>query len=244
MENALLISLSRQIAMTRQMSVIANNLANMNTNGFKSEGVLFEEYVMPGAQEQSPDKTLSFVLDYGLSRNMADGRLETTGSPFDLAISGPGHFKIETEAGIRYTRNGHFQLDNLGRLVTSSGGLVLTESGAPITFDETDGDIEIASDGTISTELGQRGKIAVVQFDNDRLMQKEGSDMLSTEQDELPVAKPNIAQGALESSNVQAIVEMTNMVEVLRSYTSAAKMVERTDELKRRAISTLGRPPT
>ncbi len=119
MDNAILIGLSRQSAMMRQMSVIANNLANMNTNGYKSESMIFDEFLMPVASEESPDKNLSFVQDLGQFRNVADGDMQTTGNPLDVAISGEGIFKIQTPQGMRYTRDGHFQLDGSGQLVTT-----------------------------------------------------------------------------------------------------------------------------
>lgn len=241
MENTLLVALSRQLAMTRQMSVIANNLANMNTAGYKAESALFEEFMMPVAREQSPDKTISFVQDFGLNRNLSGGRLETTDNPLDLAISGDGYFKVETQSGTQYTRDGHLQLDSQGRLVNSSGNPILTTSGSQLTFTTADGPISIASDGTISTDQGNRGKIGLVQFENPRLLQKTGNNLYQTEEPEQPVRNPAILQGALEMSNVQPIVEMTNMIEVLRSYSAAADMVEKADQLERRAIAALGK---
>src|SRR5690606_22844031 len=139
MENALLIGLSRQMAMSRDMATIANNLANMNTTAYKSEAMLFEQYLMPDASEDSLDKQITFVQDVGQHRDMRDGALQTTGNPLDVAIAGEGFFRVETEAGVLYTRNGHFNLNAEGQLVTSAGEPVLTDAGAAITFanDET-----------------------------------------------------------------------------------------------------------
>lgn len=242
MENALLIGLSRQTAMMRQMSVIANNLANMNTSAYKSQSMLFDEYVMPVASEKSPDRSLSFVQDYGLVRDLANGELRQTGNALDVAIASDGFFKVETERGVRYTRNGHFQLDDQGQLVTSNGDPVLTASGGPITFTSDEGQITIGPDGTISTENGERGKLGLVVFDNPHDMKNEGSDLLSTTQTETPVIAPRIVQGSIESSNVKPIVEMTNMIDVQRSYISAQKLIEAADDMRRQAISTIGGP--
>lgn len=241
MENVLLIGLSRQMAASRQMSIIANNLANMNTSGFKAESVLYQEYEMAVAAEETPDKTLSFVQDFGLVRNLTAGRAEVTDNPLDLAINGEGYFKVQSPDGVRYTRNGHFSLDPQGQLVMSNGFPVLTQGGAPLKFDESDTDISITKDGTVSTSQGEKGKLALVEFENPRLLKKDGNGLLETEEPETPVRDPKMVQGSLEKSNVQPIVEMTNMIDVLRSYTGAAKMNEKTDELRRRAISTLGR---
>lgn len=240
MENALLIGLSRQMAMERNMAIIANNLANMNTTGYKSESMLFDEYVMPVASEDSPDKSLSFVQDMGLNRNLADGKLDPTGNPFDVAISGDGYFRVQTDSGVRYTRNGHFSLDAEGRLVDVSGNPVLDDNGSVITFRPDEENITIARDGTISTDQGQRGKLGLVSFDNERLLKAAGGTLYTTDQTEVPVEKPHLVQGALEGSNVNAILQMTNMIDVTRSYASAQKLVDRADEMRREAITQLG----
>jgi len=240
MENALLIGLSRQMAMERNMAIIANNLANMNTTGYKSESMLFDEYVMPVASEDSPDKSLSFVQDMGLNRNLADGKLDPTGNPFDVAISGDGYFRVQTDSGVRYTRNGHFSLDAEGRLVDVSGNPVLDDNGSVITFRPDEENITIARDGTISTDQGQRGKLGLVSFDNERLLTAAGGTLYTTDQTEVPVEKPHLVQGALEGSNVNAILQMTNMIDVTRSYASAQKLVDRADEMRREAITQLG----
>ncbi len=240
MENALLIGLSRQTAMMRQMAVIANNLANMNTTAYKSEGTLFDEYVMPNASEQSPDKKLSFVQDYGEMRNLADGEMQTTGNPLDVAIAGSGMFKVQTPNGVRYTRNGHFQLDNAGQLVTSNGYPVMTSAGTNLSFTSDEGQITIASDGTVTTDKGQRGKIALVDFANMQDMQNDGENLASTTQAEQPLTNPRMIQGSIEGSNVKPIIEMTNMIDVMRSYESAQKLVDAADDMRRQAISQIG----
>ncbi|MGB5093481.1 MAG: flagellar basal-body rod protein FlgF [Parvibaculum sp.] len=241
MENSLLIGLSRQMVMQREMATIANNIANMNTPSYKSEKMLFEEYVMKNATEQSPDKTLSFVQDFGLNRDMSDGALQTTGNPLDVAITGDGFFKIQSANGATlYTRNGHFQLDDQGQLITSNGDPVLSDAGSPIRFATDEKDINIARDGSITTSVGERGKIAMVAFANPQNMKYEGNTLLSTPEAEVPTTGTRLIQGALEGSNVKPIAEMTNMIEVQRSYESASKLIETADDMRNRAISTLG----
>jgi flagellar basal-body rod protein FlgF len=249
MDNALLIGLSRQTAMMREMSVVANNLANMNTAGYKSQSMLFDQYLMPIASEQSQDKTLSFVQDYGQFRNFADGEIQTTGNPLDVAINGEGMLKVQTPQGVRYTRDGHLQLDATGQLVTSQGYPVLTASGGPITFTSEEGHITIARDGTITTTRDgisaseqQRGKLALVTFGNMQSLKNEGENLFSTDQAEQPVTNPRIVQGSVEGSNVKPIVEMTNMMEVMRSYESAQNLVQAADDMRRQAISQIGAP--
>ncbi|MFT6510230.1 MAG: flagellar basal-body rod protein FlgF [Parvibaculaceae bacterium] len=239
MENSLLIGLSRQMTLRREMDVIANNLANMNTIGYKEETPVFEEFIMPTAKQDSADSTLSFVNDIGMYRNMADGGLTTTDNALDFALSGAGYFQVENEDGTFYTRNGHFQLNAQGQLSTPNGDLVLSDGGAPISFTADDGAIVVASDGTISTDNGQRGKLAVVTFENPREMRKIGSNLLQTGEEGQPAKATAVVQGALEASNVNAIEQMTSMIEVLRSYTSANKMIETAEDMKRKAISTI-----
>ncbi|MDF1685266.1 MAG: flagellar basal-body rod protein FlgF [Parvibaculaceae bacterium] len=239
MENSLLIGLSRQMTLRREMDVIANNLANMNTIGYKEETPVFEEFIMPTAKQDSADSTLSFVNDIGMYRNMADGGLTTTDNALDFALSGAGYFQVENEDGTFYTRNGHFQLNAQGQLSTPNGDLVLSDGGAPISFTADDGAIVVASDGTISTDNGQRGKLAIVTFENPREMRKIGSNLLQTGEEGQPAKATAVVQGALEASNVNAIEQMTSMIEVLRSYTSANKMIETAEDMKRKAISTI-----
>jgi flagellar basal-body rod protein FlgF len=240
MENALLIGLSRQMAMSRDMATIANNLANMNTTAYKSEAMLFEQFLMPDASEQSPDKRITFVQDVGQHRDLRDGSLQTTGNPFDIAITGEGFFRVETDQGMRYTRNGNFNLDAEGRLVTSAGDLVLDDAGTPIAFADDETGITIARDGTISTDEGLRGRIAIVTFENSRAMKKAGDSLYETDQAEIAAENIRLVQGALEGSNVQPIVEMTNMIDVMRSYASAQKLIEQADQMRRQAIQQLG----
>lgn len=227
------------MTLRREMDVIANNLANMNTIGYKEETPVFEEFIMPTAKQDSADSTLSFVNDIGMYRNMADGGLTTTDNALDFALSGAGYFQVENEDGTFYTRNGHFQLNAQGQLSTPNGDLVLSDGGAPISFTADDGAIVVASDGTISTDNGQRGKLAVVTFENPREMRKIGSNLLQTGEEGQPAKATAIVQGALEASNVNAIEQMTSMIEVLRSYTSANKMIETAEDMKRKAISTI-----
>ncbi len=240
MENALLVGLSRQMTMAREMATIANNIANMNTTAYKSEAMLFEQFMTTDASEDSPDNVIRFVQDVGQHRNTRDGALQTTANPFDVAITGEGFFRVETQEGVLYTRNGNFTLDNEGRLVTSAGDPVLTDAGGPITFARDESNITIARDGTISTDRGQRGKLAIVTFENQQDMKNVGNSLLSTAQQEVPATDIRLVQGALEGSNVNPILEMTNMIEVTRSYASAQKLIDQADQMRRKAIQDLG----
>src|SRR5471032_3109486 len=172
MQNALLIGLSRQTILERQLDVISNNIANVNTSGFKADASLFEEYLMPGAHEDNfvgSDRRLSYVQDRGTYRDFSQGAVEQTKNPLDIAIDGGGFLVVQTAAGDRYTRDGGLQMNNTGQLVTSAGNPVLGTSG-PIVFQPGDHDINVSPDGTITVLEGNgktdsvRGKLRLVSF--------------------------------------------------------------------------------
>lgn len=248
MEHATTIALSRQMTLRRAMDIVANNVANVNTPGFKAESAIFSEFLMPLAEAddrhgQPGVSELSYVIDSGIYRNLAEGNLEQTGNPLDMAISGDGYFSVQTENGPRYTRAGHFSLDAQGRLVTSAGDPVLSDAGAPIALTPENGPIEVSRDGTISQNGAQVGRIGVVSFANERALTKTGNGYFETAQAPVPVAAPTVLQGMVEGSNVQPVVEMTRMIEVMRAYQSAQRSIDKMSELSQAAIRQLGRQP-
>ncbi len=242
-DNALLVSLSRQVALRREMDVIANNVANINTSGFRSAEVLFEEHLMQGAEataNKRSDRDISYVMDRGTLHNFEAGALTPTDNPLDLAINGEGWFVVQTPQGERYTRNGGFQLTNTGHLVTSEGHRVLGDNG-PMVFDDEDRTISIAGDGTVSTEAGEKGRLRVVRFADHGSLKAEGDTVFSVEGEAETMEQPRVVQGMIEKSNVKPLFEMSRMIEVTRAYTSMTSMIERADNLRRDAISALGR---
>ena len=207
MDNALLISLSQQIASYRSMDVIANNLANASTPAFQREEPTFSEYVasVRPAEGQSGTQSISFVQDAGIVRDLSEGHLNTTDAPFDMAIHGKGYFAVQTPNGERYTRNGHFTLDNSGQIVTSNGDAVQGDGGA-ITITPDDGDVHIAQDGTVSGKNGQIGRIRIVDFANPRALTKEGASLFAAD-GQSPATATNftLQSGMLENSNVEPV---------------------------------------
>ena len=248
MQNALLIGLSRQVALSRELDVVANNIANMNTTGFKADGSLFEEYLNSAAR--AADTRVSFVQDRATWIDMSAGALERTGNALDVAINGDGFFAVQTQRGVRYTRNGSFQINPSGQLVTAQGDPVLGDGG-PITFQPTDRQISISPDGTISVREGnskadsQRGKLRLVSFANPRQLQKDGNGTLNYAGNDAPVEAKTatIAQGSLEKSNVRAVVEMSRMIEITRSYTQIAAMLQQQSDLGQSSIDKLADVP-
>ena len=243
MENAQLVALSRQSILRNHLDVIANNMANINTSGYKSQNLHFAEYVMPvadGTAFEPQDRDISYVDMFTTRTDFTHGSLKMTGNDFDLALNSDGFFAVQLPDGTEaYTRAGSFHLDNTGQLVTAEGLPVLTETG-PITFSVEDGNVQIAGDGTIATNLGIRGRMKVVDFEDVRTLEKIGDTMFRGE-DPLPAAQVSLVQGGLENSNVYGITEVTHLIEVTRAYDATSKIVKDLDELRQQAISTLGR---
>ncbi|MET0313793.1 MAG: flagellar basal-body rod protein FlgF [Hansschlegelia sp.] len=247
MENASLVGLSRQVVLRRELDVISNNVANMNTAGFKAEQMAFEEFVSPKARDNNfarRDRPLSFVEDRATWHDFSGGVVQTTGSNTDVAIDGEGFFVVETAGGQRYTRNGAFQFNAQGELVTNEGGRVLSTSG-PIQLAPTETGLTISKDGTISTSEGIRGRLKIARFDNLQGMQKAGGSLFSTDSqptDATP-ATIRLIQGAIEKSNVRPVLEMSRLVEVTRSYSTVSAMLDKQDDMRRTAIERLADVP-
>ena len=246
MENALLIGLSRQMALGRELDVVANNMANVTTNGFKARHARFSEYLMPKASAEAfppGDRRLAYVVDAGDPLDLSTGAMERTGRPLDAAIKGEAFFAVQTPAGERYTRNGAFEINAQGQLATSDGHVVLGENG-PIAFTPQETGAQIAADGTVSTDQGQRGKLRLVRFANAGVLQNEGANLFSaTLPGQAAGATSRIEPGTIERSNVKPVVEMGRLIELNRSYSSIASMVSRMDEMRRGAISRLADTP-
>lgn len=241
MENALFVGLSRQMALGREMEVIANNLANANTGGFKAEEVVFHpDYAPDRGSAIKHAKPIAFVLDHGLARNLQEGEFTPTGNSLDIAINGEGYLTVQTPDGNRYTRNGHLGTDSSGQVVTSDGHPVLDDAGKPIVLKAADGAPTIAGDGTISTKNGRVAKLKIVDFPNANALQRQGGTLLATDQTPVAAGKAKVVQGMLESSNVQPVVQMTRMIDVLRAYQANANLMQANDELIRRAIDRIG----
>jgi len=237
MENAGYIALSRQMTLRREMDVIANNMANLNTPAYKGQSMLFVEYL----DTSDTGEKVSFVQDITLVRNLTEGQMTTTENPLDLAIAGNGYFEVETPVGSRYTRDGVFQLNAAGELVTSSGQRVLGEGGTPITLPPNSSDVTITRDGTISTNLGPAGRLRVVRFEDEQAMVKMADGLYDADgQDPQPAEGAEVIQGAIEGSNVQGIIEITKMIETVRNYSATGKLVNDEHERLRRAIQSLG----
>jgi flagellar basal-body rod protein FlgF len=253
-ENAILIGLSRQTALQRELEVVANNIANINTTGFKADGAVFGEYLRDKASAENfalPDRRLSLVQDRMSWHDMSQGTVQQTGSALDVAIDGEGMLVVQTAGGERYTRNGALQINNRGELVTINGDTVQGENGT-IIFQPTDRDIVITKDGTIKVREGlslnsdsTRGKLRVVRFADLQQLRKDGASSYSAPDAVTPeiVDKPNIVQGSIEKSNVRSVIEMARMIEVTRAYTEVATMLAQQNDLRKNSLQQLAEVP-
>lgn len=241
MENTSLIALSRQSGLRRQMDVIAHNLANMNTTAFKGEKMMFaDELVRSRGGDRSRYENLAFVRDVATMRDTTEGPLKKTENPLDVAVRGDGYFVVDTPDGERFTRNGNFQLDQTGQLVTQAGYAVLSVGGQPFTFAPTDRDISIGRDGSVSTNNGPVGRLRVVRFDNDQTLRMTEGGLYVTDTQPQAVERPDVVQGMLEGSNIEPVQEMANMIEVSRAYDNVKMMIDRENDRIQRAIRDLG----
>jgi flagellar basal-body rod protein FlgF len=253
MENGLLIGLSRQMVLQRELDVVANNVANLNTTGFKADGNVFYEYLMPVARSDrftGADRRLSFVLDRATWHRLGQGPIQQTGNPLDIAIDGDAFLAVQTPQGERYTRNGALQINVRGELVTSEGYRVVGENG-PIVFQPGDREVAISREGTITVKEGnnvqesQRGKMRIVAFAQPERLQKDGTSMFVPPAGTAPQPAPTsgVIQGAIEKSNVNGVQEMTRLIEVTRAYTAVAGMLQSEQDLRRTAIEKLAEVP-
>lgn len=245
MENPSYISLSLMSGLRRQLDVMANNMANVSTPGFQGERISFRTMVSDrarsGAIEGAGQKT-SFVTDAETWRDTRPGPVERTGNPLDVALVGPGYFAIETEDGVRYTRAGSFRPDSQGRLTTGNGAVVQGEGAAPIAIPQGETALEIDARGNIVGKSGPIGKLRIVAFEDEQALKKSGDNLLETEVEPVAVdSRTRVAQGMIEGSNVQAVVEVTQMIELMRRYQSASRILEQEHERARRAIEKLAR---
>ncbi len=251
MQNAILVGLSRQVALGREMDVVANNIANMDTTGYKADGSLFEEYLNSAARAEGTGARVSFVLDRGLWHDMSQGPVAKTGNSLDVAIDGNAFLVVQTPRGERYTRNGALQINATGQLVTGEGDPVLGDSG-PITFQPNDHQVSISRDGTISVREGTsnadslRGKLRLVTFANLQNLQKNGGNTFKAPAGAQPIPAPpeaGLIQGAVEKSNVRGVVEMSRMIEITRTYTNISEILKQQSDLGQTAIDKLAEVP-
>lgn len=229
-------TLNRQSGLMREMGIVANNIANSSTTGFRREGVVFSEYVV--ALDQDP--SLSMAYASGRNVDLSQSTLSQTGGQFDMAIQGEGFFLIETPQGERLTRAGSFTPSAEGELVTPDGYRLLDAGGAPVFVPPDAKGVALAADGTLSTNGQPIAQVGLWQ-PTDPLALRHQTGTLFDGGELEPAEGAAILQGMLEDSNVEPVSEIARMIEVQRSYELGQKFLDAEDERVRGVISTLGR---
>ncbi|MEM9043657.1 MAG: flagellar hook-basal body complex protein [Pseudomonadota bacterium] len=237
MDNPGYVTLSRQSGLMAKMNAIANNIANLSTDGFRREGVVFAEVidalaVEGGALSQSAARVR--MTDY------SQGALRQTGGTFDFAIEGDGFFLIEDQEGLALSRAGSLAQNEFGELVTAEGRRVLDIGEAPILVPAEVQNLAVGTDGTISADGVPIAQLGLVTVADRMLLTRQESGLLTTDQQLVPAENAAVFQGFVEQSNVNPVWEITEMIEVQRAYEMGQAFLQSEDERIRQFIRTAG----
>ncbi|MBY9065766.1 flagellar hook-basal body complex protein [Hyphomonas sp. WL0036] len=233
MSSSIFTTLTRQQGLMQEMQVVANNLANSSTTGYKSDRAIFAEFLVPTGDD--PQQSLSMGGLGGHAYQMEQGGLKFTGGQFDLAIQGDGFFMVDTPQGQRLTRAGSFQLSAQGQLIDGQGNAVLGAGGNPITIPAEVVDVAFGQDGTI-TGNGQIIDQIGIMTANGALM-RDSNTLFSAAEGVVQAQDAKLVQGALEQSNVSPVLEMARMIEVQRAYEAGQALLEKEDQRISQLIS-------
>lgn len=243
MPNTIFAGLSQQIAVQRQMEIVANNIANASTPGYRAQHIVFSEYLKGGNSRVDTEggDRLSMVLDYGHYQSNLQGSIKQTGNPLNIALEGPGYIGVQTDDGVAFTRAGNFQLNGNGELITANGDIVSSIGGGPLSIPAEAEEVKISQDGTISTDQGIVGQIMINEFENEQTLEAIGHGLYRSDDEGVPATQTTAIQGAIEGSNVEAVVEITRMIDILRSYQRTQNMMNTEHERERSMIQRLSR---
>lgn len=235
MSSGIYLATAGAVAQSNALDATANNIANATTTGFQADRITFRE-AMTGAK--SPDSSL---VSAGTKRvDTQYGALSQTGNPLDLAIEGDGMFAVETPNGPRYSRAGNFRLDNEGTLVTVDGFKVRGEGG-PITIPADTKVIDVGADGSVNADGENVGKLELVKFKYNQL-KREGGTLFSASGQPEAGEPPLVRSGMLESSNVNVVRGVVDLVKVSRTYESLMRVIQGYHDVESRAARDLGGP--
>jgi flagellar basal-body rod protein FlgF len=236
MTNPISALLSKQVGLRQQVDVIAHNVANLGTTGFKREDLAFATHV---ERLDVPGNSLALARVESSRTDFRPGALERTGNPFDFAIEGSGFFAVETAAGVRYTRDGRFSTNQQGELVTITGHRVLDDGGAPILIPPQVSDLTLSADGALSAPDGAPLGVLGIRELPDGFLRREADGLFATEVEPEPALDARVAQGFLEGSNVNPVREITDLIEAQRAYERGRAMLDAEDERIRQMIEKL-----
>jgi len=225
-------SLGRQEGLVREMEVVANNLANSSTVGYKSDRAIFSEFIVSGGRD-SPSVSMGGLGGHAF--DLTQSSLAFTGSNFDLALQGEGYFLVRTETGDRLTRAAHLQISSENELIDSNGNPILEAGGNPISVPTTIENLSVGNDGSISADGELIGQVGIV-LPNDQIL-RDSNTYFSAPDGFTPTQDTTVVQGALEQSNVSPVLEVSRMIEVQRAYEAGQAMLEREDQRLTQLIS-------
>jgi flagellar basal-body rod protein FlgF len=238
MDNAIYAGLSRQTGLMREMQMVANNIANLSTSGYRREGMIFAEHI------KRLDDSASLSMTHGNTRHvdLSQGDLTATGGRYDFAIRGEGFFLIETPAGQRLTRAGHFMPGAEGELVNPDGHRLLDAGGGPVFVPPDAGEVVLATDGTLSADGAPIALIGLWRPADPLSLRHEAG--VNFTADAIEPAEPGEARllhGQLEGANVNPVAEIARMIALSRAYEMGQSLMQREDERIRGVVETLGR---
>ena len=238
MQAGMYVALSGQQVLQRQLVNVANNVANINTAGFRAESVNFESLV----STSEPD--LVYYAKVGETNpSLKQGTLNETGNTLDVALSGPGWFAIETPQGTAFTRDGRLQIDPFGELRTVNGHAVLDSAQAPIVTNPTGGRLEVTPDGRIRQDGRFVAGIGVFEIPDGALTTRYENAAFLTNAQSLPIApggETKVMQGFVESSNVDAMSEMASLIAITRTFESLSSTIREAEDAMATAVRDLG----
>lgn len=261
MNEGIFVAASGGIKQQRILDVLSNNLANINTPGFKKDQMAFEELMPPFKNLNIPstnpgkfsifefqDKSISYVGISGFSTDFSQGVMTNTGNSFDMAIEGDGFFAVKTGEGVRYTRTGNFTLDDQARMVNKQGQPFLDINNKPIFFPPEAGQITIGNDGLVSfnTEGTSQtiAQLKLVHFSEKSQLIKEGNGLYKLSNPEVVEEFPvniKVFQGFVEASNVNVIEEMVAMIQSVRLFEAYQKLIQSIDEADNQSVNVIAR---
>jgi flagellar basal-body rod protein FlgF len=256
MSKGIFTAVSGAMAQSARLDTVANNLANVNTTGFKRDGQLFREYLTSFNQEPGtievpriPASIESFYAHNGGDKSFVDldgtysdlsqGTIRPTGNNLDFALEGEGLFEVATPDGIRYTRAGNFTVDGDGRLVTKQGFPVQKQGGGEFKFESAD--VSVSTNGEIFEKGQSVGKLALVKVGNKDALLKQGANLFALKDNleaQLSAAvETKVNQGFLEGSNVNIVREMTDMITATRTFESTQKAIQAYDQMAGKVVN-------
>jgi len=246
----LYLSTSGLMVQGHQVDVIANNVANVGTTGFKRDIAVFQQRAAESQTSPALARYGNAILD-GLGggtwvnssqTEFEQGDLDKTNSGLDVAVQGRGFLAVKTTSGqTAYTRDGHLTTQTGTLTLVTNGAAVLDASGSPITVDPTQ-PVSISSDGTVSQGNGTVGQIAVSDFANQRSLQKIGANLYTAPAGAATTATTNLGVGVLEKSNVEPVTQLTAMIEAQRAYEANAQMIKLQDQTLNMVVNNLAQP--